>query len=353
MSTAKRRVVLAQYHSVRGAYTAMVSHADLDAPVVLSVSRSEEEISKCVQALGADGDETALPRLDASFHAAFEPFLAPLFDRSGGEPLVRPGDLLWIVPHRQLHHVPLHAVELAGEPVLARNPVCYAPSASLMQQCRRRPRRRLRSAAVFGDSQDDLARARMEAKAVAAAFGTTALVGSDATKAALVESLSRPDTRDVIHVACHAYFDEDAAELSSLILAPPAIPRGDSDTLLSAEEILGMRTGADTVVLSACESGVSERAAGDELFGLAPALLIAGAASIVVSLWSVADESACLLMESFYSHLRKLEGEPYSKALALRAAALDVRSRAGTTESGTPFSDPSQWAPFALVGSWD
>jgi CHAT domain-containing protein len=75
------------------------------------------------------------------------------------------------------------------------------------------------------------------------------------------------------------------------------------------------------VTLSACESGVNQLRAGDELIGLTRAILYAGAASVVVSLWSVDEISTSILMRGFYTALKAGQG----KAAALREAQLSLR----------------------------
>jgi CHAT domain-containing protein len=65
---------------------------------------------------------------------------------------------------------------------------------------------------------------------------------------------------------------------------------------LTVSDLVGMRLDKPLVVLSACETGVGQTTAGDELLGLTRGLLAAGARAAVVSLWSVDDHSTSLLM---------------------------------------------------------
>jgi CHAT domain-containing protein len=78
-------------------------------------------------------------------------------------------------------------------------------------------------------------------------------------------------------------------------------------------------------------------AAGDELLGLARGLFRAGAASLLLTLWEVPDQSAAEFMKPFYD--RALAAP--NRASALREAVLEVRER---------FPHPLDWAPFVLVG---
>jgi CHAT domain-containing protein len=105
------------------------------------------------------------------------------------------------------------------------------------------------------------------------------------------------------------------------------------------------------VALSACSSGLG-RITGDGVAGLSRAFLGAGTASVVVSLWRVADIVSRHQMEDFY---RALQRPGVSRAEALREAQLRTieRLRRGEirTPSGTPVPEhPLYWAPFVLVG---
>ena len=95
----------------------------------------------------------------------------------------------------------------------------------------------------------------------------------------------------------------------------------------------------DRVTLSACETGLSAVAPGEDLVGLARGFLLAGAPSLLVSLWVVDDAATADLMATFYREL--LAGA--RPAAALRHAQLEqMRQRA----------HPFFWAPFCLIGRW-
>jgi len=71
--------------------------------------------------------------------------------------------------------------------------------------------------------------------------------------------------------------------------------------------------------------------------------MYAGAPTVGVSLWSVADKSTADLMTSFYGNL--LGASPKPAATALREAQLAMIN-------GKKYSGPFYWAPFVLVGEW-
>jgi CHAT domain-containing protein len=109
-----------------------------------------------------------------------------------------------------------------------------------------------------------------------------------------------------------------------------------ADRWVTATELLALDLGGATVVLSACESARSRAAAGDELLGFARAVLGAGAASLVASLWRSDDEATHALMTTFHTLRPRL-----GPSAALRAAQLEVMRH-------TPH--PYRWAAFAALG---
>jgi CHAT domain-containing protein len=95
--------------------------------------------------------------------------------------------------------------------------------------------------------------------------------------------------------------------------------------------------GTELVVLSACETGLGQVKTGEGVFGLRRAFQLAGARTVVMSLWKVADEPTRELMSAFYRHL--LAGLP--RAEALRRAQLQLRQR---------YPHPCDWGAFILQG---
>ena len=76
------------------------------------------------------------------------------------------------------------------------------------------------------------------------------------------------------------------------------------DGRLTAERVLRTwKLQADLVTLSACETGLGERAGGEGYLGFAQALMLAGARGTVVSLWPVDDRATTLLMTRFYENM--------------------------------------------------
>ena len=118
-----------------------------------------------------------------------------------------------------------------------------------------------------------------------------------------------------------------------------ALEEGLDQGLVIAEKLVGLDLrGTELVVLSACETGLGDVRRGEGVFGLERAFLLAGARSLVMSLWPVSDESTRRLMTGFYS--RWASG--LSKSEALRQARLELRGHS---------DNPAVWGAFILVGN--
>jgi CHAT domain-containing protein len=154
------------------------------------------------------------------------------------------------------------------------------------------------------------------------------LLGSAATAPALTEHVG--DLR-LLHLACHGHFSAATPEASGLRLA---------DRWLTVREIAGLRLRGSLVTLSGCETGRAVVGGGDELLGLVRSFLTAGAAGVVVSLWTVHDESTAELMTAFYNRLAL--GRTGSRA----AVALCDAQR----ELLRLRPHPTFWAPFLTIG---
>jgi CHAT domain-containing protein len=112
------------------------------------------------------------------------------------------------------------------------------------------------------------------------------------------------------------------------------------DGLLQVREIRDLSLRADLVILSACESGKGKLLGEEGIASLERAFLLAGARSVIASLWTTDDIYAIALMKRFYQHL--MDGE--DEGAALRQAKLDLLKDFGEQ------APPVYWAGFTLVG---
>ena len=235
---------------------------------------------------------------------------------------------LAVVPHRALHYVPFAAL-FDGEAYASEaRELCMAPSAAALQHCLSQPHIALRRALLLGVADERAPRVRDEVQALAGLFPEArVLIDAQATLPALRQQTS---SVDVLHLACHGVFRPESPFFSSLRL-------GDGWMTVRDTYDLALRCGL--VTLSACETGISAVAPGDELIGLARGFMSAGTPSLLVSQWTVDDAAAAELMRLFYAEL--LAGQR-------PAAALQRAQRALRRTHPHPFF----WSAFTLIGRW-
>jgi CHAT domain-containing protein len=328
-----------------GADTALVEYFSLDGELVafivddtgVSVVRglgSEEEIEALVETLRDQietlryGEERMLAHLDQLsqrvrhyLRSLYDVLLRPFEARLGQRRLV-------VVAYRALHYVPFHALDDGAGYVIERREVCYAPSASVLRHCLARPHRPLRRALLLGVVDEQTPHVRDEIAALVPLFpDSLALLNEQATRAALFE---HAPGADVLHLACHGQFRPDNPLFSSLRLG---------DGWLTVYDAYALDIDCGLVTLSACETGVSAVAPGDELIGLARGFFSTGTPSLLVSLWTADDESTATLMRTFYTRLRAGD----RPAAALRYAQCVLLKLQ---------PHPFFWSPFVLLGRW-
>jgi tetratricopeptide (TPR) repeat protein len=233
---------------------------------------------------------------------------------------------LVFVPAGPVHYVPMHALHDGTAYLIERYETAYAPASAVWSKLWARSSRRPRSPLVIGFADERIPQAEHEAAEVHEALPhSDLLTGTDATFEAFIANAG---SHDLIHLACHGQFRPDNPMFSSLHLA---------DGWVTVQDICSRRIKASLVTLSACETGISKIAAGDEPLGLVRGFLAAGAASLVVSLWTVNDAAARELMLLFYENLQRGAGVSAS----LRDAQMALVTRG---------EHPFLWSPFISIG---
>jgi CHAT domain-containing protein len=326
------RTVLVEYLVLSSHVVVFGVRADWDQPRFEAVPVDRVELMLFVESnFGSGGQVRELVELgmEEVWHG-YDRLIAPL------RRWTEPGDVVYLVPHGLLHYLPLHALRIDDRSLIERNPVAYGPSASVLAQVLARPHVEQRvgmKSTVFGDSLGDLPYARCEAVKLGELLAVEPVLGAEVNRLAVLHGLANSD---IVHIAGHGRFDGSDALSSGLYLA-------NNDLLTAADVFRLPPVRASLVTLSGCETGVSRNQAGDELIGLTRAFLYARASALIVSLWSVGDDSTAFLMERFYAHL--LGGAAGSTVHALRAAMVE-------TMEVPSWSSFYHWAPFVLVGDW-
>jgi CHAT domain-containing protein len=146
----------------------------------------------------------------------------------------------------------------------------------------------------------------------------------------------------IIHVATHGLLNAERPQFTGVVLS--LVGNKTHDGFVRTDEVFNLHLGSPLVMLSACETGLGKEKRGEGVMGLTRAFMYAGAPTVGVSLWSVADKSTADLMTDFYKRLLTSEGTTSSSAL--RGAQLAMIS-------GKKYSAPFFWAPFVLVGDWN
>jgi len=131
------------------------------------------------------------------------------------------------------------------------------------------------------------------------------------------------------------YVKEPALVLSQREANPEVNPL---DGFLTMTKVMDLKLNADLVALTACNTGVGKDLTGEGVMGMGRAFQYAGSKSVLMSLWSVEDESTNLLTEKYFNHLKGGK----DRLEALRLARLDLR-QAG-------YEHPFYWGAFILVG---
>jgi CHAT domain-containing protein/tetratricopeptide (TPR) repeat protein len=322
-----------------------------------------------------DVQEDHRPLLRSLYAELIEPVAAAL--PSDGTPVV-------VEPHGPLWLLPFAALLAPDGSVLAdRWPLLYSPSAQVLDEIRHEP--------DYGGPQDleallvgnpqmptipqrdrlditlrSLPGAEEECRGISDLFGgarATLLLGKKADWAHVVAQMAQ---HGIVHLATHgiAYADDPLASFVALgvpdersfstgaahqeqtlgdwlpSLGPLNFALDEArHGMLTARQILYLPLPADLVTLSACQTGLG-RVSGEGMIGLSRSFLVAGARSVLVSLWSVSDAATAELMAHFYQGYIELD----DKAIALQRAMQALRQKA-------EYDHPRYWAPFVVVGA--
>jgi hypothetical protein len=260
----------------------------------------------------------------------------------GTLPVLRQGGLdhLCIVPHGSMRFHPMHLLGPRDQPIASDWIVTYLPCVSALF---RAPATRLRPLGVtavaksftdrnprgLGEMTESLA----EAETIASLFDCEPVLEEEATRAAVLERLGR---YRYAHVSTHGAANPFAPSRHALVVAPDAA----GNDLLFAHEIEALDlTGVDVVTLSACQSALGRFDVGDNLGGLAAALMTAGVRTVVATLWDAEVISCRIFFSAFY------------RALHAKRPKLDA-FRAAQNETRQQRPEYRDWGAFYLTGDW-
>jgi CHAT domain-containing protein len=236
--------------------------------------------------------------------------------------------------------LPLHAARLADGRPAAVLGLAYAPALAALDNDVPHPARATGVLVVADPAipgERSLAGAVRERKALADTWpDAVVLSGPAATRAAVRAALP---SAALVHLACHGSSDDSEPLRSAVALA-------DGD--FTMRDVLSSRLQRGcVVVLSACETAVSDPTVPDEAMSLAGGFLAAGAGAVVASLWPIPDYPTAALMGAFHKELRAGS----SPARALGAAQCAMAAGRLTDADGKDWSSPYVWAGFVALGA--
>ena len=267
----------------------------------------------------------------------------------GGLLGIKDAKQLIIVRDGQLHLVPFDAlVEPSGGYVVESRTVVYAPSATSFFLLRTAAKRKSSAQGLLavggvpyeqsGTKFEDLPSSRDEAVEATTALpnlSNTLLLGKEATKTAFKNSVNHR----IIHLAVHAIANNTSPDRAALVLLSD--PQHGEDGALYPSEIVQLPLNADLVVLSACDTAVGPVEGEEGISTLARAFLLAGARTVVSTLWTIDDDSTLYLMKVFYAELGRKKSAPEALTLAKRSVLKKFGPRKAV---------PYYWAGFTLEG---
>ncbi|KAK3389593.1 CHAT domain-containing protein [Podospora didyma] len=310
-------------------------------------------------------------------------------------------DLLILSPSGPLHIVPLHALDVGGSPLIQRNIVVYSSSSATLGQCLLRTgtgssaaqNRRNKTGskqiaqyfAVYEEPDKVAERTAIftHIKTLPSHLSGSISLGPEVTKSRFLEQCAGANW---IHYHGHARYSKDDVLKSCLILSDGTDifsnnEEGDASMLFPEERgvdelavselfevALPQTAGGVHFTIIACDSGTQDIAPGDEPLGIIPALLYAGATSVLGCLWPIDSRAGRVFSEAFYAELAAMQAVTRETSSTLSrqkdlagecGGSVDLAGALRTTvekmrkgELGAEFKQAYYWAPFALHGLW-
>lgn len=218
----------------------------------------------------------------------------------------------------------------------------------------------------YGGNAVALPGTKVEVEQINKILKTTGYAVSQQTQKQATEATVKTQKAPMLmHIATHGYFladadlkngdalgvDADNAKnnpllRSGLLLAGMPSPtqqtspdlQSNDNGILTAYEAMNLSLeGTELVVLSACETGLGDVRAGEGVYGLQRAFVVAGANALIMSLWKVDDAATQQLMTSFYTNWTKTG----NKAKAFKTAQLQLMAK---------YPEPYYWGAFVMMG---
>jgi len=248
---------------------------------------------------------------------------------------------LCFIPNGPLHFFPFHLLGPVEMPFGKKWNISYLPHMSLLNRTGS-PRQSTRTMFAAGKSfvgpgrpgLQEMPDAVLEAAEIARIFGSRPVIEYSFTPSALLSAL---ESSRYVHLSTHAEQNAVAPSFHRLFTSPGE----DGSDVLNAYEIHNLDlSGIDLLTLSACETGLGRVDTGDNLGGLPASFIIAGARTVVATLWQVTPATSRAFFSRLYGELK--EGKSKLKAFVIAQDA--------TRQDFPAYRD---WGAFYLLGDWN
>ncbi len=165
-----------------------------------------------------------------------------------------------------------------------------------------------------------------------------AYTGLQASKSKFMEQIKLQNKNyGSVVLATHGDISNKEAWLLEPVLYLAMVPNR-KDGLLTMSEVAGLKLDAEVAALTACKTGLGANLAGEGVMSMGRAFQCAGVKTVLMSLWSVADQSSVMLMDEFFKNMK--EGK--SKLESWQEAKTHIRKEG--------FEHPFFWSAFVMVG---
>jgi CHAT domain-containing protein len=276
-----------------------------------------------------------------------------------------PGDTLVLCPTRILHRVPLHAIKLGDQPLIARNPVVYTQSLSILRLChmslKSNPPPTVTATppsfrAVVIHPLPDSWLSTNQVKELTANLGATALHGPHIDRSSFFATAANAS---LIHY--HGHVSSNSQPLYRALTLDATSQEFSEETSIAVDAIFDLPLAKPALVtLIGCSSNHAPINQTDDLRSIPSAFHYAGASSVVSTLWPIRDADGAKFSQAFYSALgyqmEKMESAHEQSSvgkltLDLAKAIQEAVSMMMTDDEGTE-QEAYHWAGYVLNGVW-
>lgn len=290
------------------------------------------------------------------------------------------GDLLVLSPSGLLNGIPLHGLKVRGQRLLERNMVIYSSSTATLCQCLSRAYHQPAPSkhAAEGNSapfhaqylsayeeplkQDERTLIFGHLDELAARLPGDVSCGTQATQDRFLHAAAEAKW---VHYHGHARYDPIDVLKSSLVLSNGkdvfSQDCAEDEDGIAELDVLQLfdakfRPGGTHYTIIACDSGTQHVGPGDEPLGIIPALLHAGATSVLGCLWPIKSRSGRIFSKAFYDELLRdrveVKDTGFKDVFQLARAVMSAAKKMAAGELGDEFKQPYHWASFSLHGLW-